>query len=49
MSVNAMAIPMMTLCVIDEVCEGDEAMKERYAAAEEWAVQQILQHVQVRC
>ncbi|XP_031553219.1 N-acylglucosamine 2-epimerase-like [Actinia tenebrosa] len=46
MLVNAMAIPMMLLCVIDEVCGCDEAIRERYAADEEWAVQQILQHVQ---
>lgn len=47
MPVNAMAVPMMLLCVIDEVCGHDKAVRERYADDEEWAVQQTLHHVQV--
>ncbi|EDO37790.1 predicted protein [Nematostella vectensis] len=44
--VNSMAVPMMMLCVIDNVCAGNQALRSDYAVHEDWATQQILQHVQ---
>lgn len=43
---NPIAVPMMLLHVIDEVCRDDDALHETYSEDEEWAVQQILMHLQ---
>ena len=44
---NSLAVPMMVLYVIDEVCGEDEVKRHVYSQDEDWAVQKILQHVQV--
>ena len=44
---NPLAVPMMLLYVIDEVCRDDEELRQTYCEDEEWAVQQILKHLQV--
>ena len=45
--VNAMNIPMMVICVLNEVCEGDEGLTSQYEEEVKWAVDEILKHVQV--
>ena len=45
--VNPLAVPMMVLYVIDEVCRDEERLQNIYSEDEEWAVQQILKHLQV--
>lgn len=47
---NSMAVPMMLLCLVQQLSEGrgpDTAAKE-YRDLGSWCVEQILQHVQVR-
>lgn len=44
---NPLAVPMMVLYVIDEVCRDEERLQNIYSEDEEWAVQQILKHLQV--
>ena len=44
---NPLAVPMMLLYVIDEVCRDDEELRQTYCEDEEWAVEQILKHLQV--
>lgn len=44
---NPLAVPMMLLYVVDEVCRDDEELRQTYCEDEEWAVQQILKHLQV--
>lgn len=46
-AVNSLAVPMMLLHVIDEVCADDEARRSAHSQDEDWAVEKILQHVQV--
>lgn len=46
---NPLAVPMMLLYVIDEVCREDDELRQAYTEDEEWAVQQILKHLQVNC
>ena len=45
---NPLAVPMMLLYVIDEVCRDDEELRQTYCEDEDWAVQQILKHLQVK-
>ncbi|XP_020629032.1 N-acylglucosamine 2-epimerase-like [Orbicella faveolata] len=44
---NPLAVPMMLLYVIDEVCRDDGELRQTYCEDEEWAVQQILKHLQI--
>uniref|UniRef100_UPI00398EA9DA N-acylglucosamine 2-epimerase n=1 Tax=Pristiophorus japonicus TaxID=55135 RepID=UPI00398EA9DA len=44
--VNSMAVPMMLLCLVDQLEEGDEAIAGKYQELGAWSVQQILQHLQ---
>ena len=47
---NALAVPMMVLYVVSEVCRADKAngeLKKKYLPDKQWAVEQILEHVQV--
>jgi len=46
--VNSMAVPMMLLCLIDQLGEGDPEMCQKYQELGAWSVQRILQHLQVR-
>ncbi|KAK6466681.1 N-acylglucosamine 2-epimerase isoform X1 [Huso huso] len=43
---NAMAVPMMLLCLVDQLEEGRGELAEKYSELGQWCVQQILQHVQ---
>ncbi|XP_029465521.1 N-acylglucosamine 2-epimerase isoform X2 [Rhinatrema bivittatum] len=43
---NAMAVPMMLLCLVQQLEEADEAMGVKYSEVGGWAVQQIQQHLQ---
>lgn len=47
---NSMAVPMMLLCLVQQLSEGrgQEAATEVYRNLGSWCVEQILQHVQVR-
>uniref|UniRef100_H3AIC3 N-acylglucosamine 2-epimerase n=1 Tax=Latimeria chalumnae TaxID=7897 RepID=H3AIC3_LATCH len=45
-AVNSMAVPMMLLCLVDQLEEGREEMANAYSDLGKWCVQQILQHVQ---
>ncbi|XP_030640813.1 N-acylglucosamine 2-epimerase [Chanos chanos] len=44
--VNSMAVPMMLLCLVDQLIEGRSEMMEKYSEVGDWCVKQILQHVQ---
>ncbi|XP_017260260.1 N-acylglucosamine 2-epimerase [Kryptolebias marmoratus] len=43
---NSMAVPMMLLCLVQQVCEGRPDARQKYAELGSWCVRQILQHVQ---
>lgn len=45
--VNSMAVPMMLLCLVDQLTEGRAELAEKYRELGDWCVCQILQHVQV--
>lgn len=47
---NSMAVPMMLLCLVQQLSEGrgPEVAAEQYRDLGSWCVEQILQHVQVR-
>ncbi|XP_072286370.1 N-acylglucosamine 2-epimerase [Pyxicephalus adspersus] len=45
-SVNAMAVPMMLLNLVDQLCEEDEEAAKTYEELEVWSVGRILQHIQ---
>lgn len=45
--VNSMAVPMMLLCLVDQLTEGRAELAEKYSELGDWCVSQILQHVQV--
>ncbi|XP_018408810.1 PREDICTED: N-acylglucosamine 2-epimerase [Nanorana parkeri] len=45
-SVNAMAVPMMLLNLVDQLCEEDEETAKKYEELEDWSVERILQHLQ---
>lgn len=45
--VNAMNIPMMVICVLNDVCQDDKDLTSQYEEEMEWAVNEILKHVQV--
>lgn len=42
---NSMAVPMMMLCLVQQLTEGREVI-EKYRELGSWCVQQILQHIQ---
>ncbi|XP_076847646.1 N-acylglucosamine 2-epimerase isoform X2 [Brachyhypopomus gauderio] len=44
--VNSMAVPMMLLCLVDQLTEGRAEQAGKYRELGEWCVAQILQHVQ---
>lgn len=46
--INALAVPMIILNVIQEVCGRDDKMTAKYGEHAEWAVEQVLAHAQVR-
>lgn len=46
-AVNSMAVPMMLLCLVDQLTEGRAELEEKYKELGDWCVSQILQHVQV--
>ncbi|KAE8583630.1 hypothetical protein XENTR_v10020604 [Xenopus tropicalis] len=43
---NAMAVPMMLLNLVDQLCEGDEDMAKKYEEVGKWSVEKIMQHLQ---
>lgn len=45
--VNGMAVPMMLLNLVDQLCEEDEEAAKKYEELEAWSVERILQHIQV--
>lgn len=45
---NSMAVPMMLLCLVQQLTEGrDQEVVEKYKELSSWCVQQVLQHIQV--
>ncbi|KAG8554369.1 hypothetical protein GDO81_003774 [Engystomops pustulosus] len=44
--VNAMAVPMMLLNLVDQLCEDDEEAARKYGELGAWSVEKILQHLQ---
>ncbi|MBN3306714.1 RENBP epimerase, partial [Amia calva] len=47
--VNQMAVPMMLLCLAEQLTAERVVLGEKYRELGQWCVQQILQHVQVEC
>jgi hypothetical protein len=45
--VNAMSIPMMVICVLNEICQDDKELTLQYEKEMKWAVNEVLKHVQV--
>ncbi|CAN2390023.1 N-acylglucosamine 2-epimerase activity, partial [Pristimantis euphronides] len=45
--VNSMAVPMMLLNLVDQLCEDDEEAAKKYSELGSWSVEKILQHLQV--
>ncbi|XP_067881740.1 N-acylglucosamine 2-epimerase isoform X2 [Heterodontus francisci] len=45
-AVNSMAVPMMLLCLVDQLGEKDAEVGQRLRDLGAWSVQQILQHLQ---
>lgn len=45
--VNSMAVPMMLLNLVDQLCEEDEEAAKKYEELGAWSVERILQHIQV--
>lgn len=45
--VNSMAVPMMLLCLVNQLSEGRPATAQKYSEVGDWSVKQILQHAQV--
>ncbi|XP_073456386.1 N-acylglucosamine 2-epimerase [Aquarana catesbeiana] len=44
--VNSMAVPMMLLNLVDQLCEEDEEAAKKYEELGAWSVERILQHIQ---
>ncbi|KAG7477515.1 hypothetical protein MATL_G00070460 [Megalops atlanticus] len=44
--VNNMAVPMMLLCLVQQLTEGRAELAGKYRELGQWCVQQVLQHVQ---
>ncbi|XP_051508824.1 N-acylglucosamine 2-epimerase-like [Myxocyprinus asiaticus] len=44
--VNSMAVPMMLLCLLDQLTEGRTECAEKYKELSDWCVKQILLHIQ---
>lgn len=45
---NSMAVPMMLLCLVEQLTEGrGREVAQKYRERASWCVQQILQHIQV--
>ncbi|MED6293954.1 hypothetical protein CHARACLAT_015838 [Characodon lateralis] len=44
--INSMAVPMMLLCLVQQVSEGRLEMGRKYAELGSWCVSQIQQHIQ---
>ncbi|KAG9477922.1 hypothetical protein GDO78_013096 [Eleutherodactylus coqui] len=45
--VNSMAVPMMLLNLVDQLCEDDEEAAMKYSELGSWSVEKILQHLQL--
>ncbi|GCB87301.1 hypothetical protein scyTo_0028043, partial [Scyliorhinus torazame] len=45
-TVNSLAVPMMLLCLVDQLEEDDPEMCEKYRDLGAWSIEQILQHLQ---
>jgi N-acylglucosamine 2-epimerase len=45
--VNSMAVPMMLLCVLDQMETMESPMSENYADVADWSLKQVLNHKQV--
>ena len=46
-AVNSLGVPMMVLCVIDQLLTVDEGLAARLKVTSDWAIQRIRSHVQV--
>ncbi|KAL2103750.1 hypothetical protein ACEWY4_000618 [Coilia grayii] len=44
--VNSMAVPMMLLCLLNQLSEGRPVLAQKYGELGDWCVKQILQHIQ---
>lgn len=44
--VNSMAVPMMLLCVLDQMETMDSSMSKKYADVADWSLKQVLNHKQ---
>ena len=45
--VNSMAVPMMLLCVLDQMETMEPSLSENYVDVAEWSLKQVLDHKQV--
>ena len=44
---SSLGVPMMVLCVVDQLLTMDETLCSRLKPVSDWAIQRILAHVQV--
>ncbi|KAL0186596.1 hypothetical protein M9458_018266, partial [Cirrhinus mrigala] len=44
--INSMAVPMMLLCLVDQLTEGRTDVAEKYKDLSTWCVEWILKHIQ---
>lgn len=44
---SSLAVPMMMLCIISQIETMDSSLEEKYKKATDWAVKEILMHIQV--
>ena len=47
--VSTLAVPMMILCLIDQLTVMDPALDASYSDTETWCLQEVQKHVQVGC
>lgn len=45
--INSMAVPMMLLCLVDQLTEGRTDVVEKYKDLSGWCVERIQKHIQV--
>lgn len=44
---SSLAVPMMVLCIINQIETMDASLAERYSKTTDWAVKEIMKHVKV--
>ena len=47
-SSSSLAVPMMVLCIINQIEVMDSSLSEKYNKATEWALKEVMKHIKVR-